>query len=259
MAIETLRALHAVVIRRGIAGGHVHQAERRIRAESCPCIGRAAWIHLSCFERTGLGRPPRVPRPEQPPRDGVVGADDPARHVGRDVVGHGPADDDGVPHDRRRRCHALEAGRDITQAFAQRDRSALPEARAGLSGSGIKCEQSPIDGAEKDAPGAVRDRRPCFVKGHATTHQHAETGLVHVRIVAPALLAGVRIEGDHDVSRRAQKERVIHEYRGGLEKSGGSAVRMSRGDIPRAVLPCEREPMRVVRSDRGGRRVTRAR
>ncbi len=146
----------------------------------------------------------RIPGPQLLAAAHVECAHDAARQFDAAVVADRGADDDDVPIDRRRRGHEVVAGRAVAHAFVQIDLAAVAEVAARPPGAAVERDQPRIERAHEDAMGARRRR----LGGRVDPRRHPARGRFRVapraidpRVVAPALLAGGRIERDHDVRR----------------------------------------------------------
>src|SRR4029453_11486841 len=104
------------------------------------------------------------------------------------------------------------------------------------------------EGAGEDAPRAgAAGQRPGIDPGRDAAAVHRIDALeVRARVVAPALLARLRVDRDHAVLRRADVERVAEEDRRVLERRGREA-RLAVEDVAVGGGPGGPGPPRLLR------------
>ena len=164
----------------------------------------------------------RIPAPAQLTAARIEGAHLAARRRDARVVGDGGARDDEVAdHERGRRDlvgRKLEWR--LAQSHAQVDHAFRSEVGAGAARRAVDREQARVDRRDEDPPTAGRACSSLFVKPgtDAAVCKVAVVGIApRLRVEAPALAAGGRIERDQFAERRGEVERAVHHDRRRLE------------------------------------------
>ena len=244
-----------VVVRRRIPGRREEQIARLVDRHRRPDVGRAerpaGARGPACGQRPGRRH---VPGPAQAAAAGVEGAHHSARRVGAHVVADRRAHDHEVACDRGRRGHlVLAAPFLLPHPRVQVDHAASAEIRAKAAGARVEREEARVVGGGEDAEraGCRRIRGRVAPGGDAAAGQLVGVaGLaVDLRVEAPALGPGGRIERDHAVEGGAEKERAPQQQRGRLEGALGAEAPGPVGDVAGAVAPGDLEPRDVLRRD----------
>ncbi len=216
IAVRGVAAVRAPVVRRGVAGGQVDEAQGRIHGRRRPDVGRAAGVGLARRRQPVDGRVAQVPGPDQFAglgREGAHGAGGLAQLA---VVHHPAADDHPVVGDGGRRGLEVEAALHLAHAHLQVDDAIGAKAGTGLAGLRIQRKHPRVDGGGDDPPVADRRRtrdaaqidrgRRALVVADAAAAVPEER--LDAGVVPPALLAGVGVHRDDDVARGADVDRV---------------------------------------------------
>ncbi len=222
-----VRAMRAEEVGRAVAGRRVDEPERVVVAHQGPDVRRAARVLLACGRFGVDAGPAHVPRPRELAGDQVVGADDAGRLVDLEVVRDARADDCEIACDQRRRRDEIDVRLRFADAFQQiRLRRSSPKPGAALARRCVQRHEPRVGRAHDDARGAI-----AAVALGCTVITHAAAGAVeadgrdlHLRVEFPALRAGLGIERDHDVHRRAHVQQVADLQRRCFELPGAAGA-----------------------------------
>ena len=214
------RPLEAVIVGAGTRGRHKDEVAPNVDGDCRPGIARTG-RREACRDW--------VPAPAKSAGARVKCSDEPARAVDAIVVRDPRADDDEVIHDRRRRGFLiLAAAGDVDDAASQVDLSGGAEIGAGPTGCGIECEEARIDCRQKGSPaaGIAFGSAGIGPQCYAAIDEAFGVGSVQVdlRIEAPLLPAGLGVERDDPIERRAQIHGIFGDDRGRLERALAAAV-----------------------------------
>ena len=189
---------------------------------------------------------------------------DPARCFGRLVVADRRADDDHVRGDDGCGGHlVLALPVDLSHADGEIDSATPSELRARAPGCRVQRDETCVvrpreDSRRADCPLLGRRVAP---EGHTAAVEliRVAAGEIDLWVIAPALGARRRVEPDHAVERRAEVERVVCQYRGGLEREvGGGVPAPTPSPVAVPVCPGHLEAGHVLARDLCERRVALA-
>jgi hypothetical protein len=260
-------AIAAEVVGGGVAGGDEEQTALLVDRHGRPDVGGAQRELPVCLVTTARVpvevRRRQIPRPALLPAAGVEASEHPAGCVDCMVVRDGRPDRDDVAHDGRGGRHlVLALPVDGSHATRQIDLAGLAERRAGPTAACIEGDQPRVVGGREDALAAAARGRRVGVAPERDAPTDELIGVAAVqgdlRVVAPAFLSGVGIEGDHAVEGSAEVERPVHQDGRRLERSGGAYVSLAVGDVAGAIAPGHLELVHVGRRDVPERRVAAA-
>ena len=205
------RAAAAPVIDRGIAHGQIDETELFVPRRGRPHIRRAACIGLAFRRCARQIRIAEVPGPGEFAGHRVIAANDAGgRVLGLAVLDLSPRHHNAA-HQSGRRRHRIPARHALADPVPEIDRAILAEVFAGLAGLGIDRDEARVERALDDPRGAslVFLGLRILEIGHAPTGRAIGNGVGgDFRIVTPKLDAGLGIERDEDVHRRAEIEAV---------------------------------------------------
>lgn len=252
-------------VRRLVAHGDVHQAQALVHTGHRPGVGRVANILAPGRQGRGFVRVARVPVPHQLAAVDVEPEDHTGRFVGGVVVGYAGRSHKDAVSDHGGRGWVEGAPLDGSLTGFQVHHATLAEAGAGLAGIGIDCHEGSVGGGGVNAARALADGGRIgsgapigggiVIGDAATDHVLIVTGIaVDAWVEAPALAAGVGVEGDHDVVRRADVEHAVGLERGDLV---GHLVRVARAlEVAGVELPSAFQAGYVGRRDLAQRCIT---
>ena len=237
----------AVVVRRSVSGRHVDQAEFGVEGQNRPGVGRSASVPVGRLDLGVVGGD-RVPGPDERAGARVVRPNDAARCVLPPVVEHHGADDDDVSRDEGRGGDSVLAGLHVSDTGAEIDGPTPAEAGTGFARRRVEREETRVERPEQDArsarvrglrgvgptrdPAAVEDVDPFGVEFRDRNRQRSVSGL--------------GVDGDDDVVRSAESQRVADQNRGRLD---GRQQRAARFGEARVVDPRRFEVRDVGRRD----------
>ena len=216
------RAVAAPVIDGAVAHGQVDQPELFVRRGDRPHVRSAARVGLRAVRVVSGGGYAEVPGPGQLARLDVERLDHARGGIVALPVEHLVPRHDHVAHDDRRGGDGNHSGDHPPHAVGDVDRAVGAEARARPSGAGVDRYDArverPLDDARRAGLGRVGALRG--VVGDAPAGGGVGNPVRRdLRVVAPALLPGGRIERDQDVHGRAEIKGVAD-----LEGGGFGAV-----------------------------------
>ena len=207
------RTVHAVIIRRGGAGGQVEQPMLLIDRHGRPDIGTAAAAAGMALQGVEL--------PQGLTAEAVECHHGPARRGGAHEVDHSR-----TGHHYTSRHHRCRGVADFAryQAFitVELHPAALAEAGTGPAVSGVDSPQLAVVGAQVQPVAAGLTDRCAGFPGvtHPATAEGAVAAVVDLRVEAPALRAACRVQRDHAVERGA-----VHQgFAGGRGEQDGGAL-----------------------------------
>ncbi len=180
---------------------------------------------LARSKRRGLAWIARIEVPHQLAGLGIERADNARRHLHVAVVEDRARQHDKAARDQRRRGELIPAL--LVAGILRREvhLAGVTEVAAPLSAQGIERDQPCVIGCEEQAGAAVGRsgrlrRRAGRGRGVVIAYPPAAHMLrprnIDLRIVAPDLLSGDRVEGDDDVVRGAEVEQIADLDRGDL-------------------------------------------
>ncbi len=211
------RTMGTPVVRRGVPRRQVDEAEFGVDRRRRPDVRGAAGVGLALGRQLGDRVVADVPGPGDLAGPDVEGAHRAGRFLEFLVVHHPAAEDNLVAGHGGLRGGHVEVGLHRTEADLQVDDAVLAEAGAALAGGGVEREQTRVGGRGQDASGAERlgGRRFARLRNRrrrrfpvADAAAAVPEARLHLRVVAPPLLAGVGVDGDHHIGRRAEVEGV---------------------------------------------------
>src|SRR5262245_17256418 len=162
-----------------------------------------------------------VPAPAKRATPRVVRADDTSLEISRAIVTDGRADDHEVAHHGGRRRHLIAAAISANlDAGSQVDFAASAELGAWCARGRVERDETGVNRGDEDAAAAPAIHTGVRIEPgrHAARRDDGEpAGAINLGVIAPSLLAGLRVERDDTVVRRAEEERVLHHERRGFE------------------------------------------
>ena len=252
-------AVAAELVGRRVAHRYIDEAKIRIGAQDRPAVRRIMRIGLARRDRLGFVRIAAVPVPDELAGCFVIGTDDAGRLLCRDIVVHRAADDDQPARDHHRRGRIIKARSQIRHVRLEVDDALVSEALADLARLRVERDEACIRRRQQDArlAGGGADGRRRRVVGDATAGLVlAVDVLADPGVEAPALLPGIGVEGDGDIVRGAQIERLAdlerRHFVGRLDRIAFSP------DVAGVIGPGDFQPRDVGRGDLGQWRIAQA-
>ncbi|MCY1172473.1 hypothetical protein D9M73_126080 [compost metagenome] len=235
------------IVRGGVAGRQKDEPQLLVGTDRRPRVWRAARVLLTRARLCVDLRIAHVEGPDEGSGDRVKTADDAGRLAGLLAVADPAPDHHLAAHDLRRGTDVIIARTDLAETCLEIKDTACGEILAKPARAGIEDDEASIDSRPVDTLGACAGSIGDLVIGDAAAGGRAgDPNEVGMRVVDPALLAGLGVERDDLVAPRAEVKRVADLQRRDLKPSIGP---FGRRVVAGAIGPCHLKSRDVVRRE----------